>query len=491
MTAQDAASDVWDAALAELGNTKKARKKAVAGILDVPGVANAGLAADGANIFIEYTNGLSGGLDLDPFGDPVPEPLTRSGAVAPKLLAAPRAVSATAPRIGNNKVLIWSAFENENEFASSATADLKALFEQATCPELEVTVLKNEECTLASIGTFQDYGTVVILTHGAQPRADKDVGLMSREKATLQSEWLTYARDIQSKRLLVYQGRFPEKRGYFIFFPSFVSRMNERGFPNSVIFAGACSSAGNRSLASTFFVHGALAYLGFDSTEHAAFLKATALSFFGNLLTPGATVTDAFTRVPFKTFKQFAQVNNLGVEALEAAYGPTFSTKLLLERGDGRLAYPCGAPPTGLIESVTIPAKPMANEPGVVGTVTLEAGVDYRLVVTGTTRSQFEDTFADYDALYCFDSSSALCNSPFPTGGELMFYIQTGNEEPDEIQNLAQFTDTGFGPYVPSHRYERAWKGKAGKLWLKTFPQIFPDTGPVISGSYTVEIFRD
>ena len=132
-----------------------------------------------------------------------------------------------------------------------------------------MTVLKNEQCTLASVGTFQEYGTVVILTHGAQPRKDEEVGLMTREKATLESEWLTYARDIGLERVLVYQGRFPEKRGYFVFFPGFLASVSDGGFPNTVVFAGGCSSAGNRSLANTFFATGALAYVGFSATQDA------------------------------------------------------------------------------------------------------------------------------------------------------------------------------------------------------------------------------
>ncbi len=498
MTAQNAASDAWDAAFAELGNTKKARKKAVGDILAIPGVANAGIAADGANIFIEYANGLAGGLDLDPVGDPVPVPFARDAPAKPKLLRAPRearAASTAAPRVGNDKVLIWSAFENENDFARTTTAELQALFSQAPCPKLDVTVLKNEQCTLASIATFQDYGTVVILTHGAQPRADKEVGLMTREKATLQSEWLTYARDIRIERLLVYQGRFPEKRGYFVFFPGFVARQNDRGFPNSVIFAGACSSAGNRSMANTFFALGSLAYLGFDATEHVAFLKAAALSFFGNLLTPGATVTDAFARVPFKTFKQYATANHLGVETLEAAYGPAFGTKLRLERGDGRLAYPCGGPaPGGLVETITIQAGPMAHT---VGAVRLEDGVKYRLVVSGTTKTAshggFGDGFAERDVLYCFDDSTGSCNPPFPDDGLLGFYVQSADEEPffGDLEGIGQFTDLGIQPYSASHRYEYAWTGRAGKLWLTTYPSLFPDSGVEVTGSYTVEIYRD
>lgn len=166
---------------------------------------------------------------------------------------------------------------------------------------------------------------------------------------------------------------------------------------------------------------------------HGNFLESSVTSFFGNLLQPGTTVADAAARIPHKTLKALLAANHIDPKVLSGGASQTLGTKLALLRGDERLGYPCGAPAPGLVESVTIPAKPMANEPGVFGTVRLEAGVDYRLVVTGTARSQLEQSFSEYDALYCFDSSSAFCQTPFPNGDVLMFYIQTDDEEPSEI----------------------------------------------------------
>ncbi len=501
ITAQSAARDAWDAALAALGNTTKARKAAVADILEIPGVANAGIAADRANIFIEYTNGLEGGLDLDPVGDPnlAPFPFSRtalasrSAAPQPVLRASPLAASTTAPRVGNAKVLIWAAFENENQHQRTQVAALTALFQQSTCPKFEVTVLKNEECTLASLETFPDYGTVVLLTHGAQPRADKEVGLMTREKATLQSEWLTYARDLRLERLLVYGGRFPEKHGYFVFFPGFLASVTDRGFPNTVVFAGGCSSAGNRSLANVFLATGALAYVGFTSTEDARFAQITAESFFSNLLQPGTTVTDAFARIPYKTLKQYLVAKNADVALLESTYGPTLTTKAALLRGDGRLTYACAPPAAGLVETVTVAAAPMGHA---VGTVRLQAGVSYRLVVTGTaTLSSFDGTVAQEDSLYCFGNTSSTftCNPPFPIGDHVRFYVQLADEEPGfgDLESIADFAGSGIRPYNGAHRYEYPWTGKEGRLWVSTYPSIFPGDGTDITGSFTVQVFRD
>jgi len=504
-TVQSAGVGLWEAAVAEHGEGKKALKQTVAGILALPGVATAKIAGDGVNIAIEYASGLAGGIDLDPVGVAIPglpsalsaRAAAVSAPVATRILTRDDAVGRAAtplagPRVGNEKVLIWSAFENENDQMAAATQALADLFAASTCPQFEVTLLKNEQCDLASIATFQNYGTVVLLTHGGQPKPKGPLGFMTREKATTYGTWFTHAEDLKLRRLLVYSGARAEKQDYFIFFPSYVTQVNPDPFPNSVIFAGACSSALNRSMANAFFGRGALAYFGFSDVTHATLLKVASVASFGGLLDPaGSGAADAFARVRHRTLKSYLDSIGFDAKILDAATRNTLKSELTLVSGDGRLGYPCGVPATGLIESLTIPATPMANLPGVVGTVRLEAGVKYRLVVTGTARSQFEQSFGEYDAVYCFDNSSGTLCHPPSAHSVLLFYTQFADEEPSEIQNVEQFTNSPRPPYSSSHRYEFSWTGQEGRLWLKTFHQDFPGTGVDISGSFTVEIFRD
>ncbi len=503
MTAQNAANDLWDAALAELGNTKKARKQAIAAILELPGIANARLAKDGVNIVIDYANGLTGGLDLDPVGEELLVPASPAPAQpimereAPVIrVASSLQVSHAGPAIGNNKVLIWSPFYNERGGSLRDSTDaVETVFRQATCPVFEVTILRNEECNLASIATFKDYGTLVLLTHGSSLRHGnvdrEEVGLMTREKATIASEWLTHATDLKLDRVIVYNASHVDKKGYFIFFPSYIESVTKGEFPSSVVFGGGCTSAGNRTMANAFFSKGALAYVGFSSTVHGLYLNFSSTSFFQNLLQAGSNAAEAFARVPQKTLKDYMAANRIDLRFLGAGSEQTLATKLTLLRGDERLGYPCDPPTPGLVESVTIPAAPMANEDGVVGTVRLQAGVQYRLVVTGTAHSQSGPTFGDFDAVYCFHNSAGNCNPPFPTDNILFLYTQFADEEPAEIQTVYQFAGAPLPGYTSSHRYEFSWQGQEGRLWLKTFPQIFPGTGVDITGSFTVQIFRD
>lgn len=507
MTTQDAAGDLWEAAVAELGPGRKALKQTVAGILELPGVASARIAADGFNIAIEYTNGLAGGLDLDPVG--LPATLSASttdvaaSAPAPVVLHAdasdPAAGVATAisavqasqatPVVGNDKVLIWAAFENESDSAKATFQAVAAVFQQATCPKFQVTVLKNEECTLASIDTFRDYGTIVILTHGGQPKPGGDVAFMSREKATLFSTWYTHATDLKLKRLLVNNSpRFPQKVGYFVVFPSFVSSRNPGGFPNSIVFVGVCTMGANRTMANAFLGSGALAYLSFDATVNGNFLEYVVPAYFQALIAPPRSAAGAFGAVPYKTYKDYVVANHVDPKLLAPESRVSAPTKLTLLSGDNRVAYPCGSPGPGLVESVTIAGGPMAEKSG---TVSLDPNAQYRMVVSGTNHTTFESDFADYDVIYCFASSyPSFCQSPFPHAESLFFGTQIADETPP-IESVLEFTGSGVPPYAPSHTYEFPLSGKAGKLFLKNWPQIFPDGGTAIGGSYTVQIFRD
>ncbi len=504
-TVQAAGVALWEAAVAEHGEGKKALKQTVEGIAALAGVARAAVAGDGVNIHIEYASGLTGGIDLDPVGVDIGGlPLALSarshapaGARAPAALAARAPAALGGPRIGNGKVLVWSAFENENDQMAAATAAVVQLFENATCPDFEVTLLKNEQCTLASIATFHQYGTVVLLTHGGQPQPKGPLGFMTREKATTFGTWLTHAEDLKLGRLLVYSGARKEKHDYFIFFPDYVAAVNPATFPNSVIFAGACSSALNRTMANAFLARGALAYFGFSDVTHATLLKLTSVGTFSGLLDPaGSPASDAFARVPFKTFKKYLDSVGFDAKLLAPESRNTLKSALTLVRGDGRLAYPCGAPPSGLVETITLPAGPMAHT---VGSVVLQAGVQYRLVISGTLRNQTTGNpaeYADYDAIYCFDNYTGLCkpNDPFPNEDALYFYSQTGSEEPSfgSLETPREFTGAaGRPPYDAEHVYEFPYTGENGRLWVALWPQIFPGTGSDQLGSITVQIFRD
>lgn len=489
MAGQDAAGDIWDAVVAELGEGKKARKEAVARVLALPNVADAGVTADGLSIFIRYTNGLEAGLDLDVVSaadfDP-PLPLSRAHAVTLSATVA-RAVerSPDAPRVGNNKVLLWSPFDDE-QLLREAKEILKQLFEASICPKFEVTVLEKEQCTLASLATFPQYGTVVLLTHGAQPHKGGDIAFMSGEKATLFSEWYTHSKDIKLERLLIYNGqRSPEKKGYYVFYPSYLENIWTGAFPNTVVYAAACTGAVNRSMANPFLAKGAQAYLGMSDTVFGGFLKVGGEAFFKRFVGNASSAADAYQGVPYKTLKEYIASIGVDTQQIPPLIVQTLESKLTLLAGDDRVRYPCEPPPPGLIDTVTIQVGAMATA---LGSVDLESNATYRMVVTGTAHNQFAANFSDYDAIYCFASSSDFCNTPFPNADTLYFATKVGNST-SALENAIEFTGS-FPPYAGSHRYEFTFTGKSGKLFLETWPANFPDDGVTRTGSFTVQLFR-
>lgn len=517
MEGQQAAGDLWDAAFAELGNTTKARKQAVAAILELPGVVAAGVAGDGASIFIKYESGLKGGLDLDPVSIPTPtlpsalerradgaQPLVAARAL-PDDVAAARAVAVQAssggPQVGNAKVLIWAPFYHEELIAKASDA-LETLFKEAACPHFAVTVLKDEQCTLASIGTFSDYGTVVILTHGAQPERNGDVAFMSGEKATFISEYFTHSTDLKLGHLLVYNGRFQAKKDYFVFFPAFVEQSITHDFPFSIIYAGACTSAANRSMARSFFAAGALAYLGTADISHAEYTKAVGLAFFGDLIRQASTAAAAIARVPFKTpgdyFRSLISDPDQGAQLFAAAkklFGPdVMGSKLTLLRGDDRVHYPCEPPPPGLVDTVQVSAGPSAHA---AGHVKLVGNRHYRMEVTGMTHRQLGADFSDFDAIYCFNSSNSDPNfckpsAPFPTLTELAFGTQVANDTPGSLADVLEFTSTPGRPdFDAGHKYTFHFNGTGGKVFVETWPGFNPSTGETLTGSFTVNIFQE
>jgi hypothetical protein len=342
---QETAGTMWEDNLAALGDTKRARKATAAEIAQLPGVASAGLSGDGLSIWIRYASGVEGGLNLDPPGtpgsgpvvEPAPEALVGSPARGAALAAArglgsrwavaARAVSTEPPRVGNNKVLLWSPFADEGSAGLDQIAERLRMSE---CPAFEVTDLRNEQCTVESVKTFAAYGTVLIATHGAV-LPDGRVAFMTRQKASLFSEYVTYREDLSLGRLLVYNGqRRPEKKGYFVFRPSFIQNIPGR-FPDSLIFAGACTSAQNPTMANIFLVKGAKAYYGLSTVAYASFSRFVLFDLLGSLVEQHRNAAEAHGALTYKDDASYGRANPvLGLKPLGT------EVRLL---GDGRLAY--------------------------------------------------------------------------------------------------------------------------------------------------------
>jgi hypothetical protein len=147
-----------------------------------------------------------------------------------------------------------------------------------------------------------------------------------------------------------------------------------------------------------------------------------------------------------------------------------------------------GAAPAHADEVVGTLAVNGRAEATALSDVFLQPGVTYRIEVTGTSTVSAGDASSQYDALYCFASSSDQCASPFREPGAFGIGLQTGGSPPP-TEDLADFAGVAYPAYSAGHTYSVSYTPSvAGRLYLRGWPGSFADDGVSRSGSFTVTI---
>jgi hypothetical protein len=123
--------------------------------------------------------------------------------------------------------------------------------------------------------------------------------------------------------------------------------------------------------------------------------------------------------------------------------------------------------------------------------VTLKAGVKYRLVVSGTSTVSLDTNSASYDALYCYQSTSSQCSSPFPEGGAFGIGFKVPGSDDPSTQDFVHFTNQpGWPVYSGGHSYSGSFTPAVnGSLFLRGWPGRYASDGVTRSGSFTVTIY--
>lgn len=127
----------------------------------------------------------------------------------------------------------------------------------------------------------------------------------------------------------------------------------------------------------------------------------------------------------------------------------------------------------------------------------------YHLVVTGTATVSAGADSAQYDAQYCFVSSSPQCASPFPEDAAIGFALGKeggGQSEADALylaglfKGISEFGEgTGkFAPFDAGNRYEQWFTPSGGyyNLYAMTFRKYPAGDGVTRSGGFTVTLSR-
>ncbi|HYB98733.1 MAG TPA: choice-of-anchor L domain-containing protein [Candidatus Limnocylindrales bacterium] len=316
---QDEAISTWTEKKAMFGDSTEARQATVDEIKMLAGVADAGISEDGVTIWILYENGAHGGLMLNPEGTRGQPTLRMSweggaaGALAayqpPQFERLPRppyrdgeggaAGEEETAKVENNNVLIWDAYNFQ--FAPfDEGPGLQMLFSNSECPKFNVTYIKDAQCDVDSVASFTDYGTIIMVTHGALDGSNQVVFLTTEATSALA---------ILSHGVDMALGRISTMGGVFAIRPGKISSLSGT-FDNSIIYNGSCQSSANNTMSQAFRGKGASNYYAFTRVVNSNFAQNVATQLFTNLVTGAMDTTEAFTPVmpkvdptmPFATF---------------------------------------------------------------------------------------------------------------------------------------------------------------------------------------------
>lgn len=140
-----------------------------------PGVAEC-FTMDSTYLFILMASGYKSTINLR---EMTPDGLSvyrGSGAGTGKMTAAVSSAGGTCSnKLQNKKVLLYSAFVAQFYWGNEFQTDVVDMIENGDV-DVEVTVLKNEQCTIDALLTCDQYGLVILDTHGGQSAIYTGIG---------------------------------------------------------------------------------------------------------------------------------------------------------------------------------------------------------------------------------------------------------------------------------------------------------------------------
>ncbi len=232
-----------------------------------------------------------------------------------------RTVSGHAPdgknRIKNTNAIFLAAYNDE--FAPYDEVPLLfEKFKEKTCPDFGEALYKNAECDIFKFKDLENYGIIVISTHGdsyfrTYPNtvwgyngAISWVATLTREKVT-KEKVRTYLPDIKSGRILLCGD-------VFAITPKFI-KDHCKGMPNSIVYLGQCRGTFNDTMANAYLAAGAGTVIGYSDYVQSDFCKKWGEDLFQKLL-DGKTAGEAFTPGQVETDADPARFDIRGSQSL-------------------------------------------------------------------------------------------------------------------------------------------------------------------------------
>ncbi len=177
----------------------------------------------------------------------------------------------------------WQEF---NGWGTEFLDNVNTILENSDCPDFDVSYVKDAAADLATLTTLDEYGLIVIHTHGGVDK-DNNVIFLTGEEVEYN---LLDVLDWMLGRIapITFKGK-----SKWVAKPSYITAYNDN-FPNSIVYNGSCESAFNNTMSNAFLNKGANTYFGFDQTVKSWFDRDMANDLFPKLINEGKTTGEAF-----------------------------------------------------------------------------------------------------------------------------------------------------------------------------------------------------
>ncbi|MFH1998775.1 MAG: choice-of-anchor L domain-containing protein [Planctomycetota bacterium] len=256
------------------------------------------------DIWVEFDSGFSGiilcGGDQEEGGTGVMQPLDRH-LLAPTIpvncqttgvlpMSGANPPPSTDPDVVlNTKAILYAPFHSQfsgwgTEFCDS----LHTRLGNAAKPKFKSSYVKDSSADVDVLDNLTAYGLIVFHTHGGVD--DKGNVILSTGEVFSATNYVKHALRFLTRQLTLVT---IHGHTYWGILPDFIKHL-AGSFPNSIIYAGACSSSRTGTLSGAFLGKKAATYFGFSNTVLGSFDRQMADQLFPKLIDENKTTGESF-----------------------------------------------------------------------------------------------------------------------------------------------------------------------------------------------------
>jgi len=385
------ARDLWGEKLAQYGNTATARQQTADAIRALPYVWDVAynertflmeFSVDQGNGVLAYlpitgSEGRNGPVPPGSMSEALPEPSLQTPMAFARYenvnsLLSQAVAQPEDDRVKSTRVLFWSPY-HDFLHPHDEIDGLRHRFASNACPRFDVDMYRDNQCTLATVKRFTDYGTLVLATDSAfdpgklelfKDKILEQTAMLITNETASPAKVVFEIADLVVRWVIARAGvpGVPERRSPRLVLvmsrdgavvwgvrPEYIAELDGR-FPDSVVFAGWGYSARANTFASVFQSKGARAYFGFDGIPSVPFVNQSINGTFDAMLDGGNAVEAFAALASTRDPNGVAQLALLGTgratyEGLSGVLNGDFEKSTLsgwADRGDARVVSRLG-----------------------------------------------------------------------------------------------------------------------------------------------------